>query len=316
MGEDRERRARSEERLEKKLKKLNAFLKEAEPRIGVAGEEVQSNITDNESALIKSPHGYIQGYNGIAVADSGNQVIVSAEVIGSGPESGSFPEMLDRLEENMKAVTGKEEPLKKALLEGDTGYSSEANLQEAAGRGIEVLIPDTQFRQRDPYFSEKKQEKAEKKRFKAEDFEYDEKTKSYKCPSGKVLEHKGDVTLRNNSGKRYQAKRGDCANCPKKEKCISSKGGKNPVRTLYIIDKKYKENLSEKMKEKIDDPAWRELYSRRMQIIEPVYSDITYCKGMDRFTLRGKGKVGIQWKLYCIVHNIGKCIKPLGKKCG
>jgi hypothetical protein len=123
------------------------------------------------------------------------------------------------------------------------------------------------------------------------------------------------VALRNNSGKKYQAERGICVNCPMKEKCISGKGGKNPVRTLYIIDKKYKNNLSEKMK-KIDKPVYRELYSRRMQIIEPVYSDITYCKGMNRFTLRTREKVGIQWKLYCIAHNMGKCVKALGEKCG
>ncbi|MDR2922130.1 MAG: transposase [Treponema sp.] len=70
------------------------------------------------------------------------------------------------------------------------------------------------------------------------------------------------------------------------------------------------------MKKKIDNPVYREIYSRRMQIIEPVYSDITYCKRMHRFTLRTKEKVGIQWKLYCIVHNIGKCIKALGERCG
>ena len=65
MGDDQERRERSIERLEKKLERLNEFLEKAEPRAGVSGEEVQSNITDNESALIKGPHGYIQGYNGI-----------------------------------------------------------------------------------------------------------------------------------------------------------------------------------------------------------------------------------------------------------
>jgi transposase len=81
-------------------------------------------------------------------------------------------------------------------------------------------------------------------------------------------------------------------------------------------EKKYKENLSEKMREKIDNPAYRELYSRRQQIIEPVFSDIEYCKGMDRFTMRGREKVDIQWKLYCIAHNIGKCVGPLGKKYG
>jgi len=70
------------------------------------------------------------------------------------------------------------------------------------------------------------------------------------------------------------------------------------------------------MRKKIDSPAYRELYSRRMQIIEPVYSDITYCKGMNRFTLRTERKVNIQWKMYCMVHNIGKCIRPLGMKYG
>ena len=75
MGDDRERRKRSIERLEKKLKKLDEFLKTAEAKKGTSGEEVQSNITDNESAKIKGPHGYIQGYNGIAIADSGSQII-------------------------------------------------------------------------------------------------------------------------------------------------------------------------------------------------------------------------------------------------
>jgi transposase len=317
MGEDRERRKRTIERLKKNWDKLNEFLEEAEPRKGASGGEVKSNITDNESALIKGPHGYIQGYNGITIADSGSQIIVSAEVTGSGPESGSFPKMLESLEENMKMLTGKEKPLKKSLLVGDTGYFSEANLQEAAERGINVLIPDPQFRQRDPYYAEKKEEKVEKKkRYAAEDFKYDKKTDSFICPCGKVLEYKCDIKLRNNGGRKYMAKRTDCANCPLIERCIARRSGKNPKRTLYIADKKYKDNLSEKMRKKIDNPAYRELYSRRMQIVEPVYSNITYNKGMNRFTLRTERKVNIQWKLYCMAHNIGKCIKPLGEKCG
>ena len=81
-------------------------------------------------------------------------------------------------------------------------------------------------------------------------------------------------------------------------------------------DKPYEENLSERMRNKIDDAAYRELYSRRMQIIEPVFSNMAYNKGMNRFTLRTQIKVNIQWLLYCIVHNIGKCMRPLGEKYG
>jgi hypothetical protein len=61
------------------------------------------------------------------------------------------------------------------------------------------------------------------------------------------------------------------------------------------------------MRENIDKPKYRNLYSNRMRIIEPVFANITYNKGMARFMLRGQKKVSVQWQLYCIVHNIGKC---------
>jgi hypothetical protein len=315
MGDDQERRQRHIDRIEKKIERLDTFLQTAEPRIGGSGGEVQSNITDPESARIKSPHGYIQGYNGIAIADSAHQIIVSAEAFGSGSESEHFPVMLDSLNENMRLVTGKEKPLKKALVTGDTGYFSENNLQEAAKRDIEVLIPDQQFRKRDPYFDGRKGHSG-KRRFTVEDFTYDKKNNIYICPEGKSLAFKGFVELNRNSGDKYQAQSSDCRNCPSLIKCVASRGGKDPKRTLYIPRLKFAENLSEKMREKIDDPAYRELYSRRMQIIEPTFADITYNKGMNRFSLRSKIKVNIQWLFSCIVHNIGKCIQPLMLKYG
>ena len=223
--------------------------------------------------------------------------------------------MLGRLEENMRAATGKEKPLGRALVEGDTGFFTEANLQEAAKRGVEALIPDPQFRSRDPHFDGRKNH-AENKRFDLGDFTYDVESDSYRCPAGNTLTHRCHQKLRNNSGHKYQAKSGTCKNCPLIEKCIKVKTGKNPVRTLYVADRKYGENLSEEMRRKIDDPVNRELYSRRQQIIEPVFSDIVHCKGMRRFTMRTKAKVTAQWQLYCIVHNIGKCVKPLGEKYG
>jgi hypothetical protein len=260
--------------------------------------------------------GYIQGYNGIAVAGSGNQAIVCAKAVGSGPESGAFPEMLGRLEAAMKAATGKKKPLKGTLSLADTGFFSEENLQEAARMGIEVIIPDPQFRHRDEEFEGRKQAK---EKYAVEDFEYNEEEDRDLCPAGKTLVCKGTIKLRNKKEKKYQATAGDCGQCPLAHMCISkrkenlSKRSKR-TRTLYIVEKKYEENLTEKMKEKIDDPAYRELYSRRQQIIEPVFSDITYCKRMNRFMLRGERKVDAQWQLYCIVHNIGKCIIPLSEK--
>jgi len=100
-----------------------------------------------------------------------------------------------------------------------------------------------------------------------------------------------------------------------KGECINRKEWKGEFRSLLILQRDYDENLSEKMREKIDNPAYREIYSRRMQIIEPVFANMTYCKGMNRFTLRTQKKVNIQWLLFAMVHNIWKCIKPLSLQC-
>jgi hypothetical protein len=70
------------------------------------------------------------------------------------------------------------------------------------------------------------------------------------------------------------------------------------------------------MRKKIDEAKHRVLYGRRMQIIEPCFSDMSYCKGMNRFSLRTKIKVNIQWLLYCMAHNIGECIPGIGAGSG
>ena len=39
-----------------------------------------------------------------------------------------------------------------------------------------------------------------------------------------------------------------------------------------------------------------------------MFANIRSNKRLDRFTLRGKIKVNIQWLLYCLVHNIEKIL--------
>ena len=43
-----------------------------------------------------------------------------------------------------------------------------------------------------------------------------------------------------------------------------------------------------------------------MGAVEPVFANIRHTLRLDRFTLRGQVKVDTQWKLFCLVHNIGK----------
>ena len=66
---------------------------------------------------------------------------------------------------------------------------------------------------------------------------------------------------------------------------------------------------TDRMKERFDTALGRYLYSRRLGIVEPVFSNICHIRGLNRFTVRGKVKVDIQWKLYSMVHNILKILR-------
>ena len=59
---------------------------------------------------------------------------------------------------------------------------------------------------------------------------------------------------------------------------------------------------------KIDSAAGKAIYSMRLAIAEPPFAHIRSVMKLDRFTLRlrTKKKVDIQWKLFCIVHNLKK----------
>jgi hypothetical protein len=60
------------------------------------------------------------------------------------------------------------------------------------------------------------------------------------------------------------------------------------------------------MKTKIDTEQGKQIYARRLGIVEPVFANICVHKHMHRFTLRSKWKVDVQWRLFALVHNIGK----------
>jgi transposase len=65
-GETDEETAKRFEKRQKKLnreiEKLSGFIENMEKKEGKRGQEIQSNVTDNESAIILGPSGYIQGY--------------------------------------------------------------------------------------------------------------------------------------------------------------------------------------------------------------------------------------------------------------
>ncbi len=302
-------REKTIEKLEKKYKKINKFLSEKNKKIGKRYKENQSNITDNDSAKMKNGSGTIQGYNGQALVDKKHQVIVSAEAFGQGSDNDLLPPILDKAIENYKSIGEKEDFFNKKKLLADTGYFSETNLKKAKELKIDAYIPDQFFRKRDVRFKDKDRfNPKSSKNIKREDFKYDPKIDCMICPHGnKLVLSKQVVKVKNFTYKKYIGKKSFCSICTDRKKCL--RNDKTRYRVFQIsIDDEGREYTKEMIK-KIDTFKGRYIYSKRMQIVEPVFANIRTHKKMNRFTLRTKEKVNIQWLLFCIVHNMSKIMR-------
>jgi len=102
----------------------------------------------------------------------------------------------------------------------------------------------------------------------------------------------------------YRARVEDCAACPVKARCLSKPTSSR--RYLSVPVDTQPPNLIDEMKAKIDSEQGKRIYARRLGIVEPVFANICVQKRMNRFTLRTKLKVDVQWRLFALVHNIGK----------
>jgi len=112
-------------------------------------------------------------------------------------------------------------------------------------------------------------------------------------------------------GPKYCARLADCQPCKLRSQCLRKETTKN--RHLFISQSTGLSKHCEDMKTKIDLPGSREIYSRRMGIVEPVFANISFTKKLNRLNYHGQKKVDVQWKLFCIVHNIEK-ISKYGKE--
>jgi transposase len=316
-GSDRERREKRIRRLKQQAERIEKFLSENEPKIGTSGKEIQSNVTDNESAKMATSHGVIQGYNANALVDEKHQIIVHAEAFGTGDDSGLAGDMLVGAEANLHAIGWDAQALKGRKMSADSGYYSVGNLEVCRDLEVDAYIPDPKFRQRDPRFADaerhrrsvdkRKEKDGRKKYFTPADFQLDDATGKLICPAGEELYVKNrNFEIKGHRAISYQGTKRGCGNCALRSKCL-----RNPntvARQVHIFYGHRPGSLLDAMKEKIDSPEGRATYSKRLKIVEPVFGNIRVNKGLDRFTLRGQIKVNIQWMLYCLVHNIEKIL--------
>ncbi len=307
---DAQRQTRIDE-LRREAQATRDFIATSPRRSNRKGQELKTNVTDPDSAKMATSKGVIQGgYAAQAAVDSQHQIIVAADIIGSGSEQAMLMPMIEQATPMREAHT---------LITADAGYFSDANVQALLDQGIPALIADNGMRKRDERFADQARHKQGEvlydkrgaakpiKFFKPGDFIFhDDKTAS--CPAGRTLTGTGATYgQRGHRFQRYEAAAKDCQACALRSQCL-----RNPKATRGRQVARFEaravdtQHPSARMRQAIDSPQGRQLYSRRIATVEPVFANIRHHKRMSRFTLRGKAKVSTQWQLYCLVHNIEK----------
>jgi len=298
-------RERQIKRLEQQAAKVEKWLSENDKKIGAYKKELHSNVTDNDSAKMHTSHGTVQGYNGQAIVDSKHQVIVHGEAVGKGLDNDNLPPVVDGAKKNLESIGKGKDYFEGKILTADSSYHSVTNLNKCSEERLDAYIPDNKFRNRDKRFASRLGYRPRSKKFTFADFVYDEDKDEYICPHGKRLKplvkagrHKGKLL------KRYVSTEADCRRCQLRAKCLRYKDAKR--RHLSYYADASGQNISQAMVKKIETQKGRKIYPQRIAIVEPVFANIRVHKRLDKFSLRGKIKVNIQWLLYCMVHNIEK----------
>ena len=301
-------------------KKIDEFLSENEIRMGKGKKpkEVMSNVTDNDSTKMTTSKGTIQGYNCQTASDELHQIVIYAEATGVGSDQSALKPMIEGIRKNLSQDVFNSD----MLLTADTGYSSMDNMDYVYSEGINAVIPDNKFRQRDKRIAESEtylghkelRKKTRKDKPKptatakpATEFFVDYEQKTCVCPNGKQMMFQGDH-YKGSRGNymRFRGKLDDCRSCPMQSTCM-----KNPVKdqgrqVSFYADYIETDSCLELMKRRIDSEQGRREYGRRMWTIEPVFGNITSNKRLNRISLRGKAKATGQWLMVCMVHNLEK----------
>ena len=187
----------------------------------------------------------------------------------------------------------------------DAGYGSEENYQYLEDNAIEGYVK---------YSSFDKQQSAnhyKKAPFATEQLHYNEQKDCYYCPMGQTMNCIGSYEKQTSTGfkqtiKKYQAK--NCNGCPLRGVCHQSRHNRiieinhNLMRHKAIT------------KEKLNTEEGIEKRKKRCCDVEPVFGNIKSNHKFNRFMLRGKKKVNIEFGLLALAQNLRKKAAPARKQ--
>jgi transposase len=275
------------ERLERAVKELEELQKK---RPEAERTATRVSETDPDARVMKqSDGGFAPSYNVQISTEASHKIVVAVGVTQAGTDYGQLIEGIDRVKANLGQAPAQ------AVVDG--GYIKNENIEQMAGRGIELIGP---VAANNPEAS--LQQRGISPEFYPDKFHYDPASDSFTCPAGKTLGHKHSKQREGRIEYHYRASEADCVSCPFRNQCCRKRSPRWVVRKEDSPTvKAFRSNMqTEKAKA---------IYRTRAEVAEFPNAWIKEKFGLRRFRLRGLAKTHTEAVWVCLTYNIKQWIR-------
>ena len=288
----------SDKKLRRSVEKVKAEnaqkMKEYEEKLETLGERNSYSKTDPDATFMRMKEDAMNngqtkpGYN--VQISTENQFITNYGIFWRPTDQGTFIPYITSFSDRYGFQSDE--------ICADSGYGSEQNYAHMFGLGVTPYVKYNMFH------AEDKKNRRENP-FLVQNLYYNPAEDYYVCPMGQHMEHIGDVQTKSDLGyvstiSKYRAR--NCDGCPLRGLC--HKGSSHRVIEVNHTNNAYRSEVKRLL------TSERGLYHRSMRPIEPeaVFGDIKFNHGFKRFRLKSRVKVGVEFGLVALAHNLRKYI--------
>ena len=295
-------RGSRKEQLQRDIEDLKAALekiKEYETGLHTCGNRNSYSKTDKDATFMHMKDDHMKNgqlkpaYNVQHAVNSG--FVVAVGIFPNPTDVLTLKPFVETMEENLS--------MRFERIVADAGYESEENLKYLKEKGIAAYIKPANYEQIGT-------KKFAKEIGRKENMVYDREEDCYICHNSKKIVKTGTRTVKTASGylreeTHYECH--ECSGCPHKEQCMSGKNWKKPVEERHkklTVSRQF-EDFREEEYELINSDEGKMLRMNRSIQVEGGFGDIKWNNGFTRFLCRGKEKVGAEYILFAMAHNLG-----------
>jgi transposase len=243
--------------------------------------DIQQQVaTEPDSKLMRTAHhGFQVAYNAQTAVDAKHKLIAAFDLTAEGNDLRQLYPMATQGKEAMGA--------EKITTVSDSGYSNGKQGSHCEEAGITAIVPraKTVNPKGEEYFTR-------------EEFTYDTKSDTYRCPSGQTLNRYKISQSEEKTHYRTEV----CGSCEMKAKCTKADN-------RVIVRSFYEEAMQAMHQRATEDPAWMK---QRRAIVEHPFGTLKWLMGYPRFLVRGLKKAKAELALGVLSYNLKRVINILG----